>query len=1170
VQLIDGALLVSATDLVGFLECDHLVSLELLRVRDEIEKPFRDDPQLELIRKRGFEHERRYIALLEEQGRTVVEMTRGAAATPGELRAAQDETVEAMRAGADVIFQATFFDGRWRGHPDFLVRRDDRPSVLGDYSYDVADTKLARRVKAAAIVQMCVYGDLLAQIQGIPPETVSVVTGDRTSHVHQLADYAAYYRAAKARFEARIDPNAPPVQTYPEPVDHCRVCSWWSMCIDQRRADDHLSLVANITRSNRRRLVAAGVDTLQELAELPDNAQVAKLPPRILERLHKQAALQLGYRRDDVLRYELIPPDDDVPGRGLAALPEPSALDVFFDIEADPWALDDGLEYLLGWAEVIDGEAVYHAIWAHDRAAEKAAFEQFVDLVEERLARDPGMHVYHYGGYESGALKRLMQRHATREDEVDRLLRGKTLVNLYDHVVRSAIRASVESYSIKKIEKFYLPEREGGITDAGFSVVEYERWMETGDSAILDAIAAYNRDDCVSTWGLQTWLEDRRIEAAPLYPDGIVPRPEPADPEPSADVAAQQAETRAREEALRAGVPADRFDRDEEQQGRWLLAALLDWHRREAKPQWWDHFRLMAASVDDLINDATALGGLEFAEDLGPMQKSRVHRYRYDPSQETKLHQGDSPVDPATGKGAGQIIAMNPLLGTIDLKRNPGLPHPRGLIPGAPYGLEPMRSGLGRLGDSVIAHGIDGPGPYRAVRELILRRPPRATLQPEGAPLVRPDEPPLDAARRLVTTLDASVLAIQGPPGTGKTYTGARMALALVDAGKRVGVTAQSHRVIANFLDAVADAAVESGRHLRIGQRCDDADDASKHEFVERLATNDAVANGLRNGEIDVAGGTSWLWAREDMTDSVDVLFVDEAGQQSLAAVCSVGGAARSFVLLGDPNQLPQVSQGTHPEGAEASALEHLLDGARTIAPDRGLFLETTYRLHPDVNRFVSDAFYEGRLEPDAANSTQDLGAGAPVGGTGVRFVGLEHAGGRNRSPEEAEWVVSAIESLVGRPWIDRKGRRRTLEVPDVLVVAPYNAQVAEIARIAQERLDVLPNVGTVDKFQGREAPVAIYSMTTSSPEDAPRDLEFLYSGNRLNVAISRARGLAVLVASPELLRVACRTPEQMRLVNAFCRYVEIAAEELRTDDRAVVVAPVDAVRAGELLTLGL
>ncbi|HEX5012809.1 MAG TPA: TM0106 family RecB-like putative nuclease [Candidatus Limnocylindrales bacterium] len=1166
-QLIDGTLIVSATDLVGFLECDHLVTLELARTRGEVEKPFRDDPQLDLIRRRGFDHEQAYIALLREQGRDVLEISRTAATTPAELLAAQDETVEAMRAGADVIFQATLFDGRWRGHPDFLLRRDDRPSVLGDYSYDVADTKLARRVKAAAIVQMCVYGDLLEKVQGIPPETVAVVTGDRASHVHQLADYAAYYRAAKRRFEERI--AGPAADTYPEPVDHCRVCSWWSMCVDRRRADDHLSLVANITRSNRRRLVDAGVGTLEALAGMPENAQVAKLPPRILDRLRQQASLQLGYRRDHVLRYELIPPDEDVPGRGLAALPEPSPLDVFFDIEADPWAIDDGLEYLLGWAEIVDGAPVYHAIWAHDRASEKAAFEGFVDLVQDRLERDPGMHVYHYGGYESGALKRLMQRHATREDEVDELLRGRTLVNLYDHVVRNAIRASVESYSIKKIEKFYLPEREGGITDAGFSVVEYERWMETRDATILDAIAAYNRDDCVSTAGLRDWLEARRIEAAPLFPDGVVPRPEAVDGEAPPDLAAQQAETRAREDALREGVPADRAERTPEEQGRWLLAALLDWHRREAKPQWWDHFRLRDASIEDLIADASALGGLEFVEDLGPIARSRLHRYRFDPSQETKLHAGKSPIDPATGEGAGEIVALDPLLGTLDLKRNPMKPHPRGLIPSKPYGPEPMRGALGRLADHVIARGIEGPGPYRAVRELILGRPPRATLQPEGAPLVGRDETPLDAARRLVLALDASVLPIQGPPGTGKTYTGARMAIELVAAGKRVGVTAQSHRVIANFLEAVVEAAAEDGRRVRVAQR-GDADEVSMNPGVERATSNEEVAANLASATYEVVGGTSWLWARDDMADSLDVLFVDEAGQLSLATVCSVGGAARSLVLLGDPNQLPQVSEGTHPEGAEASALEHLLEAARTIAPDRGLFLETTYRLHPAVNDFVSDAFYDGRLMPDGANATQDLAGGPPVGGTGVRFVGLPHAGGRNRSREEAEWVVAAIEALRGRPWTDRKGNRRVLDVPDVLVVAPYNAQVAEIATLAQQRLGALPNVGTVDKFQGREAPVAIYSMTTSSPEDAPRDLEFLYSGNRLNVAISRARGLAVLVASPDLLRVACRTPEQMRLVNAFCLFVEMAAKQLQADAAAAVVAPVSATEAETLLTLGL
>ena len=1149
----DGTLVVSATDLVGFLECDHLVTLEMARARGEIEKPFHFDPLLELNRKRGYEHEQAEIGRLTDAGRTVVEMQLRSPRTPAELRAAEAETSAAMRAGTDVIFQGTFFDGRWRGHPDFLIRRNDRPSDLGSWSYDVADTKLASRVKAAAILQMCVYADRLGQLQGIPPESLSVVTGDASTHAYRYDDYAAYYRASKARFEERIfGAGAGAVAaTYPEPVSHCDICPWWTACMDRRRADDHLSIVAGAAKLQRRKLVDAAVPTLTALATLRPDARVAKMLPRMLDRLRRQAALQLGHRQTRVYRYELLEPDPDNPGKGLAALPEPSPLDVFFDLEADPLAMDGGLEYLFGWTEVRpDGEVDYHVTWAHDRVAEKAALEAFIDLVMERRARDPGMHVYHYGGYESGALKRLMQRHATREDEIDVLLRAGILVNLYDHVVRQALLASVESYSIKRLEVFYMPEREGGITNAGFSIVEYERWIEEQDQAILDAIAAYNRDDCISNLKLRDWLEERRVEALAehpaWYPDGAVPRPAPKEGEPEKDLAEKVAQTRAREERLRAGLPVDRAERTDMQQARWLLAGLLDWHRREAKPGWWDHYRLREALMEELVEDASALGGLELVEEIGPIARSVRRRYRFNPDQDTKIDIGKGvsalPPDRDAKPWSVDVLAFDPIAGTIDLKTGSTSPHPRGLIPSGPMNTDPLWKALGRLADHVVEHGIGGPGRYRAGRDLLLRQPPRIPGLAPGEPLLPAGGESVVTARRLGLVLDETVLPIQGPPGTGKTYTAARMILDLVAAGKRVGVTAQSHRVIANALDAIVEAAVREERPVpRIAQKTDDDDLAPPRGEIQRIATNEAARDGLRAGQFDVVGGTAWLWAREEMEGSIDVLFVDEAGQFSLANTLAVAGAASSLVLLGDPNQLPQVSNGTHPEGAAASALEHLVGDARTIAPDRGLLLDTTHRLHPAINAFISPAFYDGRLVTDARNARQAVGLGPPVGGTGVRHVRIGHEDASNRSPIEAAWVIEAIEALIGRSWTDRAGVERPLEVRDVLIVAPYNAQVAEIARQGEARLGTRPNVGTVDKFQGREAPVAIYSMTTSSPDDAPRDLEFLYSGNRFNVAISRARGLAVLVANPALLLATCRTPEQMRLLNVLCRFVEIA-----------------------------
>ena len=324
--------------------------------------------------------------------------------------------------------------------------------------------------------------------------------------------------------------------------------------MDRRRADDHLSIVAGMTRTYTERLVEGGVPTRRALAVLPAVAPVAGMNRRPLGRLRDQARLQVTGEDEHKLIYELIEPDPEAIGHGLAALPEPSPLDLFFDIEADPWMGDAGLEYLLGiaWRTSAGGHE-YRAIWGHDPAGEKAAFETFIDLVMERLERDPGMHVYHYAGYESGAIKRLMQRHATREDEVDRILRGEVLVDLYQ-VVRQGIRASVESYSIKKIEKFYMPAREGPVTEAGFSVVEYERWLRDHDERHLRDLADYNRDDCISTLLLRDWLEDRRREGI-LQRGWDLPRPVAATGDVAEALSEWQAATRAREERLRMDVP---------------------------------------------------------------------------------------------------------------------------------------------------------------------------------------------------------------------------------------------------------------------------------------------------------------------------------------------------------------------------------------------------------------------------------------------------------------------------------------------------------------------------------------------------------------------------------------------------------------------------------------
>jgi uncharacterized protein len=1145
VQLTEGVLIVSATDLVGFLNCDHLATLELGRARGEWGKPVRFDPEIELMQERGYAHEQAYLERLRIEGRTIHEIATGELRTPAQLAEAEAETAAAMQAGRDVIYQATFFDGRWRGHADFLLRVE-RQSDLGEWSYEIADTKLSRTVKANAIIQMCVYADGLARLQGAPPARVHVVTGDGLAHPYRLADYAAYYRAVKGRFEATFFGEVPGTigraDTYPEPVEHCRVCSWWPMCIDRRRTDDHLSLVAGMTRAQTTKLRDAGIPTLAALGESPPGSPVPDMSQKPLERIRHQARLQLEGRRSGTRRYELIDPDPAMPGAGLASLPIASPLDVFFDIEADPWALEGGIEYLLGWLEEVDGRGVYHAIWGHDAEAERRAFEAFIDLVTDRLARDPAMHVYHYAAYEPVAIKRLMNRYATREDDVDRLLRGGVFVDLYQ-AVRHGIRASVESYSIKQIEKFYMPVREGGVTDAGFSVVQYETWLKSREQRLLDELEAYNRDDCLSTWLLRAWLEERRLEAEARF--GVVlPRPAPQSGEAPAHVAEAQAETQARVDRLMAGLPAGRADRDDLEQGRWLLAQLLDWHRRDSKPAWWEFYRLREIPVEDLVAESGALAGLEFVGVVESDRFGSVYRYRFDPAQDYRIREGDTDwVDPSTGKGAGTVVRLDEVLGHIELRRGrqSSAPHPVALIESGPLNQRVMRDGLGRVADWVIENRLDGPGRYRAVRELVLKHAPRIVGVTAGQRLVWDGEDPVVAARRIAGALDETVLPIQGPPGTGKTFTGARMIVEIIRAGKRVGITAQAHKAITNLIVAVDEAAREAGIGYRAIQRCDTDDHAGHLPSVTIAKDNEEVERGLRDEAFEIAAGTTWLMAREQMDGLLDVLVVDEAGQMSLANVVSMGGAARSIVLLGDPNQLPQVSQGVHPEGAERSALEHLVGEETTIAPDRGILLDTTFRLHPALNAYISEVFYEDRLRSHPSTSRVSIDAPPGIGGVGIAWLPVRHELDQSRSRDEAARVAETIARLRGHAWVDAAGSRRALELDEILVVAPYNAHVAEIHKAVEAAVGERGRVGTVDKFQGQEGAVSIYSMATSSPEDAPRGMDFLYSGNRLNVAISRARGLAILVCSPELLAVSCRTPEQMRLANAFCRLVEVA-----------------------------
>lgn len=1147
-QLRDGELLFSATDLVDHLSCPHLTKLKAGRLTGTIDPPpERVAGTAALAAKKGAEHEVRYLTSFRARFGEELVLIDGDQG-PRWLEEASERTREAMAAGAPMIYQASFLDPPWMGHADFIERVDE-PSALGGWSYIPIDTKLARSVKPYFVVQLCTYAALIEKVQGVPPKHLELILGDGTQASLRHEEFRSYFDWMRSRFMGVMVSG--PIESYPEPVAHCELCDWDTVCEEKRIADDHLTQVANLGRAQARKLDGGGITTVAELASAGENLRPTGMSEATFERLRAQASLQVGERLTGDGAVELLEPS--IPGgelaRGFALLPRPDTGDLFFDIEGDPFYDDGGLEYLWGVSYFDGGVLCFRALWGLDRSSEKAAFEEFVDFVIERRRAFPGMHVYHYAPYERTALGRMMGRHASREDEVDRIFREGMLVDLY-RVVAQSMRISRPSYSLKEIERFYDQGRDAEVKQAGDSVLMFEEWRGSGDGELLEKIEAYNKEDCDSTARLREWLLERRKECASRY-EVKIPWREPKDPESPAE--ATDPETERLRRLLLQAVPEDPEARSPEEADRWLLAQLLDYHRRDAKPGWWEFYdRLTRSELELTEQDSEAIGGLSRQGDPEPLPPpARSWRQSYSfPSQEHKISPGkyldpDScGIDPQTGESdqrpkSVEVESIDDQAGTLTLKLgNDRLAEDRRtLIPAGPIATKPQQAALRAIAAEVAEKGLGGVSESRPGIEILTRSLPRSSAVPSGSPL-QGDSIDLEGLAEIVAGLEGSYLFLQGPPGSGKTFTGAELIARLIESGRTVGVTATSHKAINNLLAAVEAAARERGSDLRGLKKSGGGD--QDYEPAEGTGPP-LIGNSKKNGDFEAAtdlnllAGTAWLWSREGMRRSVDHLFVDEAGQVSLADALAVSTAAENVVLLGDPLQLGQVSQGTHPGDSGASVLKHLLGDEGTIGAERGVFLDRSRRMHPDICRFISQAIYEDRLGPAEHCERQRIDASGELTGSGIRSIAVSHAGNTRQSPEEAKVIAAQIESLRGADFTDRHGMTSALRQEQILVVTPYNSQV----RCVREELDrrglTDVRVGTVDKFQGQEGAVVFFSMATSSGEEVPRNVEFLFSRNRLNVAVSRAQCLAVLVANPDLLGIECQTVEQMRLVNALC-----------------------------------
>ena len=1009
----NDSILFSASDLMRFMGCVHATSLDLAYLRGASLQPKENSEDAALLQRQGEAHEAAHLERLSKSGRKIFEIKRS------ELAINAEETRAALKSGADVIFQGAFLSGNWGGWSDFL-ERVDRPSLLGDFSYEVTDTKLKRKVHPKHVLQLVLYSDLLTEIQGVSPEFAHIELGNGQRATLRLSDYAAYARLARARLENFI---ASPDPTRPIPCSDCSLCRWQDHCEATWTAEDSLFTVANITKGQVKKLEAAGISTLETLANSTETVRGITTPT--LDKLRMQARLQQA-RKTGKPTYELRPPQ---PRKGFDLLPEPQPGDLFYDIEGDPH-YEGGLEYLHG----IWFDQTFKAFWAHDHEEEARALTELLEFFKARIEQYPLARIYHYAPYEITALRRMTAKYGIGEAFLDRLLRERRFTDLFA-VVRGGVLVSEQNYSIKSLEAFYGLKRSGEVKTAGGSIVAYEKWRDTQDQLILDEIEDYNEKQV---------LEDEEARA------------------------------------LHEKLAASRLSKDNQE----LLFNLGFFHNREKKPALWAIFDSLGKDEDELIDDFNALAGLEATGPAVPIKRSMCRTYRF-PDQETKLKAGSEATtafgDSFTSVGIEEFDQDKNLISIkVGNAKSEILADSLTLHPASPLNTDGIAAAV-----MDVINDQCGAQRYRAVNDLLTRAIPK--LKDHSGAIIKSDDLPKETIEA-IKKMDLTVLPIQGPPGTGKTYVTAHAILSLVKEGYRVGVASNSHEAIRNVLMACVreNKASSESRSLALVHKISVQDDKYPLDSpVRRVDANEYAEN---NG--DVVGGTAFFFSRDANIQSFDWLFIDEAGQVGLA----------------------------------------------TIPPDRGIFLSITRRMHPKICQFISEQVYEGRLTSHPDTELQKV-SGTSLPEAGVYWMPVEHSGNSQRSDEEIIAIKTTIDKLLSGNWTDKHGETRSIKKSDVIVVAPYNAQVNAL----RSALPSDVRVGTVDKFQGQEAPICLVSMTASSADDAPRGLDFLLSINRINVAISRAKGLALVFGTQRLREVKCETIEKVKMINTLCALEQVS-----------------------------
>ena len=1131
-----GKFFISPSDLNNFVACKFTIKNEIKFHNKEISK-IAERVNDKLWKEMGIEHEKKHFKLLKDKYKKSITIK-----SDLDEKHRFNETIRAMEKGHDLIYHAYLVDGDLRGEADFLIKCDT-PSDLGDYSYEVYDTKITRNLRPRHVTQITAYSDMLGKIQKLLPKKMYLIDGSDVEHSFKTIEYIDLLNHGKKEFIKFLS-NIDKEKIYPEKCSYCNLCDWKDECDKIWEEDNYVNLVAGTNKSQIEKLKKNKVRTVEQLAKTKLVATDLKINSESFTKIKSQAQLQEEKRKTGEDKIIFLDPDY---GKGFYKLPKPDDGDVFYDIEGYP-RMDRPFEYLHGLYYKDNGKLKFKDLWAKkfDRESEKNIFIELINFFEKRFEKYPNAHIYHYAPYEKRAIRELATVYSSefpKGDIVnDDLLRKEKYVDLFS-IASQSIRTSERDMSLKSIEKFYNFERKADIVKADDSVIKYEHWIATKSEKYKKDIISYNEEDCISTYQLREFLVKNKPESI----DWFV-KPEEIKKEPNKY--RKKTENKISREDIEIDL-IERLEKKKNKQNHSLvenLQNLVGFHWRDKKPDLWDVFDRAEKSHLELEDDTECIANCVLkSKEPKTINTGYIFSYRF-PDQNYKLKKGSSVFDVHAKKEIGSVSSIKEKLDKNilevfcpkkkDRKGNlypvPNLPSLITVGKGYPPTTTQHELALHKFIEDYIQN--DGKN-YKSIMDMLKRNNPDINGLKKDSVLIDPDNDLNSQSIKIVKDLNSSYLTIQGPPGTGKTYTSASMIIALIKDGKRVGVTSNSHEAIKTLLVEIEkQASLPENKEFTFKgfRKAKSGEEKTEWQYI-----TDANKKPEDLNDYSLYAGTSWFFVNPQMHQSLDYLFIDEAGQVALGTTIANATSAKNLVLIGDQMQLSQPTRAKHNGYARKSSLDFVLENLDTIPPEKGIFLNTTRRLNEKICSFISNSFYESRLTShNDANLRSVKLKLDPIKDEGIFYVPIDHNGCSQRSDEEADLVEKAFNKIIGKEFKvgDKKGK---ISPKDIMVVAPYNAQANNIREKLNKKYQDDIKVGTIDLFQGQEAKVVLISMTTSDVESLPRHKDFFFSRNRLNVAISRAQCVAIIIFNENLLLASTNSIEEMKLINNFCKLLK-------------------------------